>query len=514
MKQSTMKQTSEAPAYPRSKTLAELAASIPDSHIRGDPETQIMDIQYDSRTVAVGSLFVALQGNDFDGHDFVANAVENGASAILVEEQSTVDVPQIIVSESSRAALAKIACEFYDHPSHELTVIGITGTDGKTTTASMLESILTGTGRQTGVIGTIGVRIGNGTIHELGHQTTPESIHVQRFLREMAEAGTEYAVVEATSHGLVTHRLDGVRFLAGGVTNITHDHLELHGTIENYRRAKATLLERVSEIHGVVVINNDDVGAMSVQRYAGNASVLRYSASGADAELMATNVEHVGTGVSFDVVISNNTCHVALSMPGEFNVANALCALGLAVACGIDLRDAAHALSAAAPIPGRMQPIDVGQKFSVIVDYAHTPESLTTILTLLREQHPDTRLIVVTGSAGERDTKKRPLQGAACARIADLTIITSEDPRNEDPDAIIEKIVMGAENAGAVRGESVLSMTDRRDAIRRAFELAQPGDYVLLAGKGHESSIIWGFEHVPWNEAAIAEELLREMLRG
>ncbi len=197
-------------------------------------------------------------------------------------------------------------------------------------------------------------------------------------------------------------------------------------------------------------------------------------------------------------------------MPGQFNVANALCALGLATGCGIDLQGAAAALSDAKPVSGRMQPIDIGQPYRVIVDYAHTPESLRTILSLLRRQYPDGRLIVVTGSAGERDVEKRPLQGRACAELADVTIVTSEDPRNEDPEAINEQIVAGAVDRGAVRDESVLAITDRREAIRRAFEIAQPGDCVLLAGKGHETSIIWGFEHVPWNEAAVAEELLRE----
>ncbi len=495
----------------RSVALGELAAMVPGAALRGAAGTPVGGITYDSRGVTPGMLFAALVGGDFDGHDYVDSAVANGASAILVERPMSVDVPQIVVPGTSRAALAPVSRAFYGDPSRELTVIGITGTDGKTTTAAMLEGILAGTGRQVGGIGTVGIRIGDGTTHDLGHQTTPESVTVQRALREMVDAGTEFAVLEATSHGLATHRLDGVRFVAGGVTNITREHLEFHKTIENYRRAKAMLLERVAESDGVVVLNIDDEGARAVAPFAAGARMLTYSATGNDADLRAARIDHAGTGVSFDVVARNNTMRLALPMPGAFNVANALCAIGLAMSVGVPLADAARALAGAKPVTGRMQPIDAGQPFRVIVDYAHTPESIRTILTLLRGQYSDGRLIVVTGSAGERDTTKRPLQGAVCAELADLTIITAEDPRHEDPETINEEIVAGAVAAGAVRGESVLAITDRREAIRRAFEIAKPGDCVLLAGKGHETSIIWGFEHVPWNEAAVAEELLREM---
>lgn len=496
----------------RSKALRELADAVPGARVVGDPYVRVRDIGFDSRAVSPGSLFVALRGGDFDGHDHVAGAVKNGATALLVEDEVASDIPQIIAPASSRAALSALAAEFYDHPSLELSVIGITGTDGKTTTSAMLETILSAAGNTVGVIGTIGVRIGDGRSYDMGHQTTPESVYMQKYLREMVDAGTGYAVVEATSHGLATHRLDDVRFVAGGITNITHEHLELHGTVDNYRRAKARLLEAVGKVAGVVVLNNSDPGAMSVQSYAAGATVLRYSASDDDVELKALDIRAGASGTIFDAVVGDNTCEVLLPMPGKFNVANALCAIGLAGACGVGLSDAAKSLTSASPVSGRMQPIDAGQDFTVIVDYAHTPESLTTVLTMLRQQTPDNRLIVVTGSAGERDTAKRPLQGAACARIADITIVTSEDPRREDPATIIEEIIVGAEASGAVRGESVLGITDRRDAIRSAFDLAGAGDCVLLAGKGHETSIIWGHEHVPWDEAAVAGELLRDRI--
>lgn len=492
-------------------TVSELADSIDGTRILGDPSTPVTGITYDSRFVRPGALFAALVGDDFDGHDFVRQAVSAGASALLVEREQDVAMPQIVVPGSSRAALARASCTFYGHPSHELRVIGITGTDGKTTTSAMLEGILTGTGHQVGAIGTVGVRIGNGDSYDLGHQTTPESNHVQRYLREMIEAGTRYVVIEATSHGLATHRLDGVRFTIAGVTNITHEHLEYHKTIDNYRRAKATLLERVAAERGVVVINNEDDGARSVRDYAAGADIRTYSATGGSADIRASSVNPVGNGISFDVVDHDNVkTRVELPVPGQFNVANALCALGLAQACGVALPDAVRALEGAKPVAGRMQPIDTGQPFRVIVDYAHTPESIRTILKLLRTQYTEGRLIVVTGSAGERDVEKRPLQGEACARIADVTIVTSEDPRHEDPELIIDQIVAGAVGAGAALGKTVLAITDRREAIARAFDLAQPGDCVLLAGKGHETSMIWGYEHRPWNEPEVAEALLRE----
>ncbi len=494
----------------RTVTLGSLAGALPDAQLIGDPATVLTDITYDSRFVRPGALFAALVGGDADGHHFARRAVEAGASALLVERKQDVDIPQIVVSGSSRAALAQVSCEFYEHPSHELTVIGITGTDGKTTTSAMLEGILQGTGRQVGAIGTVGVRIGNGDSYDLGHQTTPESNHVQRYLREMADAGTRVVVIEATSHGLATHRLDGVRFAMAGVTNITHEHLEYHKTIGNYRRAKAKLLERVALQRGVVVLNNDDEGARSIVDYAVGADCRAYSATGGNAHFVANNVKIAGNGSAFDVVASNNTTRMRLPVPGRFNIANALCALGLAEACGLPMIDAIRALERAKPVAGRMQPVDVGQPFRVIVDYAHTPESVRTILKLLRSQYTEGKLIVVTGSAGERDVAKRPLQGATCAQVADITVVTSEDPRHEDPDLITEQIVEGAVEAGAVRGETVLAITDRREALAAAFDMARPGDCVLLAGKGHETSIIWGEEHRPWNEVDVAEELLRE----
>lgn len=495
--------------YRPSRTVRELAAAAPGARVHGDPAVVVTGITYDSRLVQPGDLFAALPGSDFDGHRYIDNAVGRGASAILAEREDACGVP-VIVAEDSRAALAPLSAAFYGHPDQHLAMIGLTGTDGKTTTSYLVRHILQHAGLQTGLIGTVGISLGDGTEHHLPHQTTPESNLVQRYLREMVDRQTRVAVLEATSHGLHMHRLDGTRFTIGGVTNITHEHLEYHKTIEQYRLAKAILVRRVADAGGVVVLNADDEGARSMADHASGASIRWFSMSNAPADIAAKNVVVSNTGSSFDLVIDGKDTPVSLPMLGEFNVANALCAVGVALAAGVQPDVIASALATAAGVPGRMNRIDAGQPFSVVVDYAHTPESLTKILQLLRDLHPGHRLIVVSGSAGERDPGKRAMQGAVIARFADISIVTSEDPRNEDADAIIRQIAEGAREAGAVNAVSLFEVTDRHDAIRMAVAMAEPGDCVLLAGKGHETSMIWGFEHRPWNEADVAlEELAR-----
>jgi UDP-N-acetylmuramoyl-L-alanyl-D-glutamate--2,6-diaminopimelate ligase len=295
------------------------------------------------------------------------------------------------------------------------------------------------------------------------------------------------------------------------VTNITHEHLDFHGSVEDYRRAKAMLLERVAAAGGVAVINADDAGARAIIPYAVGAEIMTFSASGADAGLRAIAVRRTATGSRFTLDAGRHgQAEIDLPMLGQFNVANALCAAGIAIAAGMELQVIAAALATAPPVPGRMHAVRCGQPFTVIVDYAHTPDSLEKVLRLLREAHPDGRLIAVFGSAGERDREKRPRQGAIAARLADISVVTSEDPRFEDADAIIEQIAAGARSVGAEPGRTLHLVTDRRAAIQLAFDLARPGDCVLLAGKGHEGSIIWGREKVPWNEADVARELLAE----
>lgn len=493
----------------RRKTVADLARRLDSAAISGDPATTVSGIQFDSRVVAKGDLFAALPGSDFDGHAFAARAIEAGAAALVVERSIDADVPQIVVSDS-RAALALIAAEFYDHPSRDLTCIGITGTDGKTTTSSIIDSILRHAGVRTGVIGTVGIRIGDARTLELPHQTTPESNLVQQYLREMVDAGVRVALIEATSHGLAMHRLDTTRFTIAGVTNITREHLEYHGTIEAYRRAKATLLERVGAERGIVVLNADDPGAMSIKDFAAGAEIVTYGVATRSVDLYATDVVVRNDGSTFTLNGDGVSAEVRIPLIGGFNVANALCAIGVARAAGVPVETSIAAVARATGVAGRMQPIISGQPYTVMVDYAHTPESIEKVLSLLRSVQDDGQLIIVTGSAGERDPGKRPQQGQACARLADISIFTNEDPRNEDPERILADIAAGAITGGGIESETFWRIVDRREAIATAFDLARPGDCVLLAGKGHERSIIVGYEHRPWDEAEIARALLVE----
>jgi UDP-N-acetylmuramoyl-L-alanyl-D-glutamate--2,6-diaminopimelate ligase len=492
----------------RASTVHALAEAVPGARIIGSGTSLVTGVVYDSRLVQSGDLFAALRGADFDGHQFVQEAEQRGAAALLVESPTPTALPQIQVGDS-RAALAAIAAEYYGHPSGHIGVIGITGTDGKTTTSYLVDHILRATGLSTGMVGTVAIRIGDNEELHPSRQTTPESCDLQRYLRQMVDASLTWATLEATSHGLAMHRLDHVRFDIGAVTNITREHLDFHGSVDNYRRAKALLIERVATNSGVAVVNADDSGSRAIEHVAEDATIIRYSATGGDADLRALDVRSNGVGSTF-VLDAGARGRAACTLPliGEFNVANALCAAGIALGTGIQLDAIAAALASAPPIPGRMVRVDAGQPFSVVVDYAHTPEAIEKVLTLLRRLHPTGRLIAVFGSAGERDVEKRPLQGAIAARLADVSVITSEDPRFEDADAIIAQIAAGAQEAGAEVGKSLFCRTDRRDAIQLAFDLANPGDCVLLAGKGHEGSIIWGRDKRPWDEVAVARELL------
>jgi UDP-N-acetylmuramoyl-L-alanyl-D-glutamate--2,6-diaminopimelate ligase len=492
-------------------SLGDLISGQPDWLLIGDAGTAVCDIQYDSRAVTPGALFVALRGGYADGHDYVQAAVANGAVALMVEWQMPVSVPQIVVP-NSRRDLAALAATFYGRPAEQLDVIGVTGTDGKTTTSYILDHILRSTGRVTGVIGTVSVRIADQTVDHETRQTTPESAEIQRLLRQMVDSGVSDAIIEATSHGLDLHRLDHVRFAVGVATNITQEHLEHHKTRDAYWRAKARLFERVSDEGGVAVVNWDDEGARSMSEYCKGASrLIGYSIGSQEAEIHAS-IERTGLqGSSGRIHLEGATYPFELPLIGTFNVSNALAALGAAVAQGVDAMSAVESLSSAPPVPGRMVLIDHGQPFSVVVDYAHTPESLRKVLTLLRDLRPDGRLIAVYGSAGERDAIKRPIQGRVVAELADISIITNEDPRYEDAESILAEIAAGAYAVGGEQGSSVFTIVERRDAIRKALELARPGDTVLLAGKGHERSIIWNGVKHPWDEASVASEELAAM---
>ncbi len=481
----------------------------------GELDTTVTSVCFDSRLAQPGSLFVALRGGYTDGHRYLRQARELGASAALVETWSDdlQDFPAIAQVADTRAALAQVARRFYRDPGASIGVVGVTGTDGKTTTSFLVDAILRYAGKRTGLIGTVSVRIADEITDHDTRQTTPESLEIQHHLSEMRAAEVDWAVLEATSHGLALHRLDTCPFDIAVVTNITHEHLDFHGTVEAYRLAKARLLEMVGTNEGRdfprgVVLNRDDEGARSIADHAGKHSVLWYGIEHPDCDLSATNIVVTDRGTSFDLHMDGMTRRVQLNLIGTYNVFNALAAAGAAKIVGLGLDVIADGLGALESVPGRLVRIDEGQPFNVFVDYAHTPDSIEKTIGLLRSLNQG-RIIVVFGSAGERDRAKRAVQGSVAASLADFAVFTSEDPRFEDPDAIIAEIAGGAIDAGALEGSDFVRCEDRQRAIEIAVDAAEPGDVVLLAGKGHEKCIIYGAERRPWDEETVARTVLR-----
>ncbi len=498
-------------------TVQELLRDAAPKRIAGPANTLITSVCYDSRQAESGCLFVALRGGYTDGHRFLADARSRGAVAALVETWSD-DVNQFPVAaqvDDTRAALARVAERFYGSPGDSLGVIGVTGTDGKTTTTFLIDSILRKASLRTGMIGTVSVRIGDEITEHDTRQTTPESLEIQHLLSQMRSAGVDWAVLEATSHGLELHRLDTCPFDIAVVTNITHEHLDFHGTVEAYRRAKARLLESVATSTDRpyprgVVLNRDDEGARSIAPFAGDIPIVWYGLECAECDLGASSIAVSAAGTRFTLTVDNARRDVHLRLIGTYNVYNALAAAGAAKLVGLSLDDIVDGLESLQSVPGRLARIDEGQPFGVFVDYAHTPDSIEKTLHLLRSFGAG-RIVVVFGSAGERDRAKRAVQGAVAARLADFAVFTSEDPRFEDPELIISEIARGAIESGATEGKDFTCCEDRAQAIEIAFENAGPGDLVLLAGKGHEQCIIYGSERQPWDEASAARAALRSL---
>ncbi len=483
----------------------------------------IRGVTADSRAVGAGSLFVAIAGQHADGHDFLAQAAGAGASAALVERPvAEVALPQLVVA-STPVAVATAAAWWYGDPSRELGVIGITGTDGKTTTAFLAVAALQACGIPTGMISTAMTRIGGIDEANDAHATTPEAPALQVALRAMARAGDRAAVIETTSHGLALHRVDSIAYDVAIVTNLTHEHLELHGSWEAYRDAKLSLFERLAirasasgwagsgwPRTGIVNLDDPSAGAFIGVTQEAGARVLTY---GTDprADVRATRVEEDAQHLRVAYDAPSGAATLALRLAGRFNVHNALAVVALGEAVGLDPAAAREGLASVALVPGRMERVELGQPFGVIVDYAHSPASLATVLDLLAPAAASRGggLIAVFGSAGERDTVKRPLMGRIAGERCRLVIVTDEDPRGEDRAAILEAIARGAEAAGRRRGHDLLLIADRRAAIEAAIERARPSDIVLLAGKGHERSIIGPDGPQPWDERSEAERALR-----
>lgn len=487
------------------------------------PNPHITAIVYDSRAVTPGALFVAYRGFHTDGHTYIPQAIERGAAAVVYEDPAWDDripVPSLR-TPNARVALAPLAAAFYGCPGSRMRVVGVTGTDGKTTTTFLTSVALEAGGALTGLMGTVDFKIAGRMWANDSRQSTPEAPEVQALLRTMVDAGCSYAVIEATSHALSAgwNRLASCAFDIAVLTNVTQEHLDFHGTVEQYRRDKARLFEMLAEFRDtdappkqrkIAVANADDPHhRMFLDAAPAYAERLTYAVH-ADADVRAEAVCSTRDGLRFRVTTPWGAANARLRLTGDFNVWNALAALTVACAEGVPLDACLAALERVPGVRGRMERIEAGQPFTVLVDYAHTPGAFEKLMRIVRPLTAG-QLIAVFGSAGERDRAKRPLQGEIAGRFCDLVVLTDEDPRLEDREAIIADIAAGAEAAGKRIGETCLCIPDRALAIRAAFARAHPGDIVLLLGKGHEGSIIYGTTPMPWDEAAEARRALAEL---
>jgi UDP-N-acetylmuramoyl-L-alanyl-D-glutamate--2,6-diaminopimelate ligase len=475
----------------------------------GVPNDTVGAIRYDSRRVRKGDLFVAVEGTATDGHLHVEAAARAGATAAVVERPA-IGLPNILVP-STRSALADLAAARLGFPARALQVTGITGTDGKTTSAYMLAHVLDGLGRKTGLLSTVAFKVGDTWEDNLARQSTLEAPEVQAALARMAAAGVEDAVVEATSHGLVLQRVRRCAFDAALITNVTSEHLEFHGTRARYLAAKGLLLTALRDREGknggpVAAINLDDEGSASLIRQA-PVEVITFGLS-PEARVRAADVRSDAAGSTFTLQVDGADYPARTTLPGLFNVSNCLGVLALVYGRGFPLDRALARLETFAGVPGRMRRVDEGQPFLVVVDYAHTAASLEKVLLTLRPLVTG-KLVVVFGSAGDRDREKRPVMGAVAARLADFSILTDEDPRLERSEDILREIALGAAQSGAREGKHYECIADRKSAIFRVIDLASAGDVVLLAGKGHERSMLRGGESLPWDEEGVARQALR-----
>ena len=455
--------------------LSELLHGIAVVSATADMETEITGVCYDSRQVQPGSLFVAITGFAQDGHKYIPMAKEKGAAVVLCQTVPENGMPYVCV-EDSRLALAMVGANWFDHPAEKMTMIGFTGTNGKTTSTYLLKHILEDTlGAKVGLIGTIQNMIGDDVIPT--ERTTPESFELQALFRRMLDAGCTHVIMEVSSHALVLNRVAGIPFTTGIFSNLTQDHLDFHKTMEAYRQAKSILFSMSK--YGV--INLDDPAAPAMLAEAACQTVT-YSAK-QPADLQAKQIGLHSSGVEFDACWQGETAHAVLQIPGTFSVYNALGVLGAALTLGVTLKQAVASLATAHGVRGRAEVVPTpGKDYTVLVDYSHTPDSLENILITVREFCKN-RVIAVFGCGGDRDPIKRPIMGGIAARLSDLVVVTSDNPRTEDPDKIIAQILTGME--GTATPYTV--EPNRRLAIRWAMDHAEPGDVIVLAGKGHET---------------------------
>ena len=509
------------------------------------PDITITGISIDSRAVKPGHLFVAMKGNSADGHDYIPKAIENGAVAVVGErEVGPVGNLPYIRLDNTRRALTWIAASFYDWPGRKLTVIGVTGTDGKTTTTNLLYHILLAAGIQAGMISTVNAVIGDQVLDTGFHVTTPDAHDMQSYLAKMVDAGLTHVVLETTSHGWAQYRVDACEFDIGVVTNITHEHMDEHGSYENYRAAKARLfssLEITSEKPQgnprLGIINRDDLKSFDFLNNFIRVRKLNYGLS-EDADVRAVDVKYGPSGIHFTARSRDFSVPVSSKLVGAFNISNCLAAL-TATVYGLKIKPevAAQGIASLEGIPGRMERIDMGQNFTAIVDFAHTPNALKVSLEAARDMlttdalrtestekiRKDSvnsvrsvvnkpRVIAVFGSAGLRDKAKRRMMAEISAELADLTVLTAEDPRTESLEGILEEMAAGARSRGGREGETFWRVPDRGEAIRFALRLAREGDIVLACGKGHEQSMCFGSREHLWDDRTAMRAALSELL--
>jgi UDP-N-acetylmuramoyl-L-alanyl-D-glutamate--2,6-diaminopimelate ligase len=485
--------------------LHELLDSVDVLELRGDPRTEIASVTHDSRAVGPGDLFCCVVGSTSDGHDHAPAAVAAGAAALLVERLLGLAVGAEVRVASVRAAMGPVADAAWGRPSTKLAVLGVTGTNGKTTTTYLLENVARAAGITPGVIGTIGTRIAGVAVP--GERTTPEATELQALLARMVDAGVGLAAIEVSSHALVMHRVDGTRFAAACFTNLSHDHLDFHADLDEYFEAKALLFDPART--DAAAANLDDPHGAEIARRAEAAglAVLGFGLDSADAAVRAEGLVAAGGGNRFRLVTPYGSADVRSPLVGRFNASNALAAAATALAAGLDVGSVAAGLSAPLVVPGRMERVEAGQPFAVVVDYAHTPDGLEQVLRAARplvgtEPEPG-RLVVVFGCGGDRDRAKRPEMGRVAASRADTVIVTSDNPRSEDPMAIISEVL-----AGIPAGVEPLVIGDRREAIAAALTGRRPGDVVIVAGKGHEQGQTAGGVTVPFDDRVVAREEL------
>src|SRR5918999_616148 len=453
--------------------------------LEGEPSTRATGLAHDSRKVTHGDLFVCVPGRTTDGHDHASQALGAGAIALVVERPLSAGAPELVVTDA-RKALGRLAAELLRRPAEALELIGVTGTNGKTTTAYLLESILRAAGRTTGLIGTVETRIGDSA--RPGVRTTPESLDLQLLLWEMKQREVESVVMEVTSHALVLHRVEGLRFASAAFSNLSQDHLDFHADMEDYFAAKRLLFQRERLATGAINVD-DPYGRMLFDE---------------------VSVPCVGYGVAEDAQAG---LELTTSLLGQFNVSNCLAACATALQIGIPAEAIAAGIRGLKAVPGRFEPVDEGQPFTVVVDYAHTPDSLDNVLRAARRlaDHTGGRVLCAFGCGGDRDRGKRPLMGAAAARLADVVIVTSDNPRSEDPHAIIDQVIEGVMAARSTGPDEIL--VDRREAIRALCAAGRPGDVAVIAGKGHETGQEYAEATVPFDDRVEARAALREMTR-